>query len=264
MIERLLQAALAEEPGTPDRVVVTVPASFQAAQRRDTLEAARLAGLELSGGDLLDEPVAAFLDYITAQDRGRGQAPPLHPTPSASGRGHAQPLHAQGEAGGIGRGGTLVVLDFGGGTCDVAVMRVAREAGGPLRVSPLAVSRYHRLGGGDVDAAVVHEVLIPQLARENALGPFDLTFEDKKKVLEPSLLGLAEALKISLCTEVARLEQFGKYEGADKGAIAAQQPVTVELRLGDRTLKLTRPRLTAAAFEEAARAVPRPRPAVRP
>ncbi len=234
VIGRLLQAALAEGAAAPDRVVVTVPASFQAAQRRDTLEAARLAGLELSDGDLLDEPVAAFLDYMAGQDGGRGSAAPL--TAGGVGRG-------------IGRGGTLAVLDFGGGTCDVAVMRLAQAGDGPLQVSPLAVSRYHRLGGGDVDAAIVHQALIPQLARENALGPFDLTFEDKKRVLEPSLLGLAEALKISLCTEVARLEQFGKYEGADTGAIAAQQPVTVEVRLGDRTLKLTRPRLTAAAFE---------------
>ncbi len=234
VIERLMQAALAQDAAAPDRVVVTVPASFQAAQRRDTLEAARLAGLELSGGDLLDEPVAAFLDYMAGPDGGWGKAPPLR---------------AGGEGGGAGRGGTLVVIDFGGGTCDVAVMRLARDGEGPLQVSPLAVSRYHRLGGGDIDAAIVHEVLIPQLAHENALGPFDLTFEDKKKVLEPSLLGLAEALKVSLCTEVARLEQFGKYESADTGAIAAQQPVTVELQLGDRALKLTRPRLSAAAFE---------------
>jgi hypothetical protein len=128
-------------------------------------------------------------------------------------------------------------------------MRLAR-GDGQLQVSPLSVSRYHRLGGGDIDAAIVHEVLIPEMVRENGLGPFDLTFEDKKKVLEPSLLGLAEALKISLCTEVARLEGFGKYEGADRQAIAAQQPLTVEVRVGERTLRLTRPRLSAARFEE--------------
>lgn len=223
VIGKLLWAAHADDARPPDRVVVTVPASFQAAQRRDTCEAARLAGLELSGGDLLDEPVAALLDYVAG--------PGLDGTTVTT------------------AGGTLVVLDFGGGTCDVAVMRVAAGDGGPLRVSPLAVSRYHRLGGGDIDAAIVHEVLIPQLVRENGLGPFDLAFEDKKKALEPALLGLAEALKISLCTEIARLEAFGKYDGADASAIAAQQPVTVEVRAAGRTLRLTKPRLTAAAFE---------------
>ncbi len=215
-----LLAAAREGGAPPDRVVVTVPASFQAAQRRDTLAAARLAGLELAGGDLLDEPVAALLDLL------------------------ATPPEA-----GIARAGTLVVLDFGGGTCDVAVMALARAADGTLEVAPRAVSRYHRLGGGDIDAAIVHEVLIPRLVRENGLGPFELEFEERKRVLEPALLGVAEALKVSLCTEVARLVQFGKYDGADRGAIAAQQPVTLALRAGGRTLTLARPRLTAAEFE---------------
>ncbi len=216
-----LLAAARDGAAPPERVVVTVPASFQAAQRRDTLEAARLAGLDLAEGDLLDEPVAALLDLLA--------------TPR--------------EAAAITGAGTLVVLDFGGGTCDVAVMALAPAADGSLEVAPRAVSRYHRLGGGDIDAAIVHEVLIPQLARENGLGPFELEFEERKKALEPSLLGVAEALKISLCTEVARLVQFGKYDGADRSAIAAQQPVTLELHAGGRTLVLSRPRLSAAEFE---------------
>jgi molecular chaperone DnaK (HSP70) len=241
VLAALHAAALADDPTPIERVVVTVPASFQAAQRRDTLEAARLAGLSLSGGDLLDEPVAAFLDYL-AGESGEGRT-----ASGAMGFFGAPAGRLRMTAGG--EHGSLVVLDFGGGTCDVAVLRLARGGDGQLQVSPLAVSRYHRLGGGDIDAAIVHEVLIPEIVRENGLGPFDLTFEDKKKVLEPSLLGLAEALKISLCTEMARLESFGKYEGADREAIAAQQPLTVEVRVGERTLRLARPRLTAAGFE---------------
>jgi molecular chaperone DnaK len=236
-----LQAAARADDATPiERVVVTVPASFQAAQRRDTLEAARLAGLSLSGGDLLDEPVAAFLDYVMGKEGGEGR------TGARALDFLTSPAVGMTE----GLEGTLVVLDFGGGTCDVAVLRLQRDEEGRLAVSPLSVSRYHRLGGGDIDSAIVHEVLIPEMVRENNLGPFDLTFEDKKKVLEPSLLGLAEALKISLCSEVARLERFGKYGETDRETIAAQQPVTVEVRVGERTLKLTRPRLSAAAFEK--------------
>lgn len=53
-----------EPPPCEARTVVTVPASFQAAQRNDTLLAAELANITLGGGDLLDEPLAAFIDYL--------------------------------------------------------------------------------------------------------------------------------------------------------------------------------------------------------
>jgi len=106
------------------RVVVTVPVSFQAAQRHDTLRAAELAGLEVQGVDLLDEPVAAFLDYLV--DHSQNLLPALE-TPK-----------------------NLVVFDFGGGTCDVAVFQVKLSRGqDPIQIAPLTVSRYHRLGGGD-------------------------------------------------------------------------------------------------------------------
>ena len=66
VVEFMVNAALADDSTPIDRVVVTVPASFQVAQRHDTVLAMRLAGLEVAGGDLIDEPVAAFLDYLTS------------------------------------------------------------------------------------------------------------------------------------------------------------------------------------------------------
>jgi molecular chaperone DnaK len=50
-------------------VVVTVPASFQTAQRAETARACARAGLDVSGGRLLDEPVAAFIDFAYRYDR---------------------------------------------------------------------------------------------------------------------------------------------------------------------------------------------------
>jgi molecular chaperone DnaK (HSP70) len=49
------------------RVVITVPASFEMGQRKDTLNAAELAGLNVGDGDLMDEPNAAFLDLVNSQ-----------------------------------------------------------------------------------------------------------------------------------------------------------------------------------------------------
>jgi molecular chaperone DnaK len=145
----------------------------------------------------------------------------------------------------------LVVFDFGGGTCDIAVFAFeASREGAPIKISPLSVSRYHRLGGGDIDAAILHEVLIPELIKQNALGEFDLSFEDKKKFIEPALLGLAEALKISLCTEISRLKQFDRYDDADWSMIASRQPGIHNCVLRGRTLALQSPKLSAAQFED--------------
>jgi molecular chaperone DnaK len=61
----------------------------------------------------------------------------------------------------------LVVFDFGGGTCDVSAFRLGRRDDGGLTITPLNVSRYHRLGGGDLDRAIIHEVLLPQLLAQD-------------------------------------------------------------------------------------------------
>ncbi len=220
----LHKAALEYDDIPVSRTVVTVPASFQTAQRHDTLKAAKLAGLDLVGGDLLDEPVAAFLDYLISH------SDTLLPE-------FSQPKN-------------LVVFDFGGGTCDVAVFHIEMPTwGGRLKTVPLSVSRYHRLGGGDIDAAIVYEVLIPQLSRQNNVEAFEFSFEDKKRVIEPGLLGVAESLKVGLCIDIARLQSFGQYETADKSQIVKKNPVVQTCNLKGRALTLQSPQLTAEQFE---------------
>lgn len=220
-----LKTAAEEADRTPlSRTVVTVPASFQVAQRADTLRAAEMAGLKIAGGDLLDEPVAAFLDYLVSH-----QAEILGATPADS---------------------NLVVFDFGGGTCDVAVFRFSPKGqSGRMEISPLSVSRYHRLGGGDIDTAIVHQVLIPQLLEQTTLPASDLSYEDRKLHIEPALLSVAESLKIGLCIEISRLQCFGKYDGADKTAVVKTQPGAYPCPCPSRDLVLQSPRLSAAQFE---------------
>ncbi len=66
VVKFLVDAALADDATPITNAVVTVPASFQAAQRLDTTEAAGLGGLTLEEGALLDEPVAAFIDFLVS------------------------------------------------------------------------------------------------------------------------------------------------------------------------------------------------------
>lgn len=221
-----LKAAADSDGEIPvQRTVVTVPASFQAGQRQDTLRAAELAGIPVAGGGLLDEPVAAFLDYVLTHGA-KGILP-------------------------IEKEQSFLVFDFGGGTCDVAIFRLLPPTPGsaPLAIAPLSVSRYHRLGGGDIDRAIVHEVLIPLLMQQNGLTKFDLSFEDKKTTLEPQLMSMAESLKISLCREITRRQKLGIYEDVPRDTVTVKVPGAHTCRLGKRELSLQAPTLSAAEFE---------------
>ncbi len=221
----LRQAAESNGHDPASRIVVTVPASFQAGQRADTLRAAELAGIKITANDLLDEPVAAFIDYLVT----KGGA--FKPEP--------------------GRSSNLVVFDFGGGTCDVAVFTLtpAMDTGRP-GISPKAVSRYHRLGGGDIDAAILYEVLLPQILSQNGLDEFNLGYAEKKLSIEPAFIGLAEALKTGLCNTVTRLKKFGTLEKMPKKDVFKRQPGTHACTLTDgRTLKLIDPSLSLEQFE---------------
>jgi molecular chaperone DnaK len=233
----------------PDYTAVTVPASFMFNQRRDTLHAAQYAGLSVRDDDLLDEPTAAIIDYFISRGGPR--------TALTSDETFILPAD---------RPALCVVFDFGGGTCDVSVVEIslnAASAASPnvlpadglvppalrgLSMSQLSVSRYHRLGGGDIDVAIVHDVLIPCLLAENNLGPLSLTWAQKKKGLEPQLLGKAEALKIALCSEINRLTKFNRYAGADKSAIVVHQP-SLTCSLGKTSYRLSNPSLSAGELE---------------
>jgi molecular chaperone DnaK (HSP70) len=226
VLKFLNKAAVGESDIPIARTVVTVPASFQAAQRHDTVAAAQRAGIPLGDGELLDEPIAAFLDYV-----GEGLEQGADFLPVAEGTKN------------------LVVFDFGGGTCDVAVLRLGRQSESRLTITPSAVSRYHRLGGGDVDRAIIHEVLIPQLLAQNGLDQFTLGFEEKRQRIQPALLAVAEALKQKLSIEVVRLKKLGRWEKIDKAALVQTQPGAYPVELKDRTLTLQSPTLSAAEFD---------------
>lgn len=86
-------------PGEPDKVVIGVPASWELGNRELMLEAARLAGFDLTRTSLVAEPAAAAAHVFTAY-------PPLGPR-------------------------TLFMYDLGGGTFDCCV---ARDAPGGLEV----------------------------------------------------------------------------------------------------------------------------------
>ena len=126
-------AAHPAEPLATQELVLTVPASFDEAARTLTLEAAKQAGLPAVR--LLEEPQAALYDFI---DRRRDD------------------LEAE-----LSQVQLVLVLDVGGGTTDLSLVRVElRESG--LRLTRIAVGDHLMLGGDNMDHALAR-LCEPQL-----------------------------------------------------------------------------------------------------
>lgn len=209
-----------------EQTVITVPASFQASQRNDTLTAAGLAGIfDIDSGDLLDEPVSAFIYYIFSEENDI-----------------ISNLESE---------KTFLVFDYGGGTCDVSIFKIGKYVTGePLSVKYLSVSRYHRLGGGDIDRAIIYDVLIPQIIEQNNLNNFEFDYIDKTKYIEPTLFSVAESLKKGICKEIWRYLKFGKFDTTELSDIVKRFPQNLELKLRNNVYKLNNPQINALQFEE--------------
>jgi molecular chaperone DnaK (HSP70) len=121
-VRRAWDDAHRDAPLAEQDVVLTVPASFDEVARELTLEAARRAGLEPR---LLEEPQAAFYDWMA---RAGGAA--------------------------LSRERLVVVVDVGGGTTDLSLVRVAADGS----VARVAVGPHVLLGGDNVDLALAHAV----------------------------------------------------------------------------------------------------------
>ena len=118
---------MAEHRLEAQEIILTVPASFDAAARELTVEAARAAGFEHL--TLLEEPQAAFYAWLD---------------------GHGDEWRKQ-----VNVGDLVLVADVGGGTTDFTLIEVGEE-GGNLALTRLAVGDHLLLGGDNMDLALAH------------------------------------------------------------------------------------------------------------
>ncbi len=140
-------------PGTPlteQEVVLTVPASFDAAARELTLKAAQQAGLP--NVTLIEEPQAAF--YAWLEGAGEGFRKQVQP------------------------GDVVLVVDVGGGTTDFSLIAVTASEG-EVALTRVAVGDHILLGGDNMDLALAHTVNQQLAAAGKKLDPWQfnaLTF----------------------------------------------------------------------------------------
>ncbi len=129
-LEHLLAAWQSKHAGenlANQDVVLTVPASFDAAARDLTTQAAGRAGLR--NVILLEEPQAALYAWIEAR-----------------GEGFRKELNV---------GEIILVVDVGGGTSDFSLIAVTEE-NGEVQLTRLAVGDHILLGGDNMDLALAH------------------------------------------------------------------------------------------------------------
>lgn len=135
IVLRKLANDAALQVGPVRQVVVTVPAYFDDTRRKATMDAGKIAGLDVI--DILDEPSAAALAYTVQQ-------------------GTELPANAP---------KTVLVYDLGGGTFDVTLVKLGKK-----RFQVLAIEGDVRLGGKDWDDRIINHVA-EQFMREHASDP---------------------------------------------------------------------------------------------
>ncbi len=128
-------------------IIVTVPASFDAAAQRLTLAATQEAGFPNSVR-LLEEPQAAFYSWLERHDPGRDLWSKL-PNPER-------------------RAQHVLVVDIGGGTSDFSLFELAPTDGSfAPKIKRVAVSDHILLGGDNIDLAIAH-LLEPRFGKDDA------------------------------------------------------------------------------------------------
>lgn len=156
------------------KYAVSIPASFESNQRQDLLDAIAANGIELTGRNLIDEPNAAFIGYIT---------PDMY---------YKEPLELK-----DGYNPKVLVFDFGAGTCDISILEVNADYKG-YHTKNISISQFTELGGNDIDRYIAYNFLLPRILELNEMKEDDYT-ESQREVIVNQLLGIAERLKILIC-----------------------------------------------------------------
>ncbi len=164
--------------------VITVPASFDSVMCQATLEAARLAGINIYNRDgslreiLLPEPQAVIYDFVNQVHNGEISTNILD-------------LSAE---------RNVMVFDLGGGTLDITLHKISRREDAPeiLNVEDLAINRYTLLGGDDFDLLLANAMFMRYLDQYHTHADIVQLIRREESAVKPQLLSHAEELKIQV------------------------------------------------------------------
>lgn len=201
------------------RFAFSVPASFEANQRRSLLTALETNGISEKQCCLIDEPNAAFLSFLYQATKNDEQTPIIDKLKNQE--------------------CNILVYDFGAGTCDISILQVSMKE--RIKSRNLAISKFTALGGDDIDLAIAKKVLVDQLLGDKK---YDIEGRDIDEILVPKLKATAENLKIDVNKWLAQkgfreLEQIYNYADIGFETLSIKE---VKLRK-DKSFDLEKPKL---------------------
>lgn len=208
---------------------VSIPASFEANQRKELIYALEQNGISINKQSLIDEPNAAFLSYVQVSS---SENNPLTIPEGDNLR--------------------LLVFDFGAGTCDVSILELGKDLNG-IYSKNLSISKFEKLGGDDIDRLIAIDFLFPQLLKESGKTHEDFRTPEKNRIIT-QLLKPAEQLKIMICENIS-LKMSNRIlpsESMSKDFVSVGNRVEIDTRKG--LLTLSEPKLSYAEFYEAMKA----------
>ena len=186
------------------RIVVTVPASFDEGAQQLTRRAAELAGYPRALR-LLEEPQAAFYAWL----HGDGTTGATAATRLAD----ALPMLAA-------RAATVLVVDVGGGTTDFSLFRLRTGSIAQVDIERIATSDHLLLGGDNIDLLLAHLA-----ERELMAGSDDRLSRRQWSHLLPQARAMKEALLAGAdAVEAFRVAVPGSGSGLFARALSASLP----------------------------------------
>lgn len=212
MYLNLLIKKYCQDNGLSDNIMyaVSIPASFEANQRKELMEALESNGMNVSKQSLIDEPNAAFISYIHDSEESEK---PLLISPHYN--------------------SNVLVFDFGGGTCDISILEIGKSANG-LYSKNIAISKFTKLGGDDVDRYITFKYILPRFFEANNISDDDFITKERQYIAT-QLYKVSERLKILLCKKISNKMyqlEIPDYIKSNSDKVSITIPVSVETKKG--------------------------------
>lgn len=213
--------------GLPNNIslAVSVPASFEANQRRDIIEALDAANFGIDEACLIDEPNAAFLSVLHESWVQKSSFADFLEEESRN----------------------ILVFDFGAGTCDISILRIS-VTDRTVMSKNLSISRFLALGGNNIDRLIADKILLPQMMSQSNSESV-VTSENIDSIVLPRLMPIAERLKIQ-CSKWLSQKGIQYLDDCRSLSETITDQDIPDLILGKNRLSLRAPTIKLSEFAE--------------